>query len=87
MPALAPVAPDIFRRILELYGYKTVQEDEYNWALARNAKDIPLIIPKKGKLVALDIMMDALDKAKMDNGTFFTLKEAAQGKAASGNPN
>jgi len=87
MPALAPVTPDAFRRILELHGYHIVQDDEYNWVLARDSKDVPIILPKKGSLVALDVMMDALDRAKMDNGTFFALKAEAQGKAASGNPN
>ncbi|MCG8430898.1 MAG: hypothetical protein MJA29_06985 [Candidatus Omnitrophica bacterium] len=71
MPALRCVAPDILRDILIKYAFEVVGEDHYNWILVRGEKGIPITLPKQGDLVALDVMENALNEAKMDNGTFF----------------
>jgi len=73
MPALAPVPPETLKRILEKYGYHLLKDDEYNWVLVHDEKDLPIVIPKLGDLVAVDVMMGALNMAKMDNATYFSL--------------
>jgi hypothetical protein len=76
--ALAPISPPLLKRILELDGYKVVTEDLLNWVLVRDLKDtFPIVLPKIGKLVAVDVMMDALHKAQMSNGRYFQLREIA----------
>ena len=77
MPALAPVPPTILKKILELAGYKTFKEDVHNWAMARKDDELPIILPKLGRYVAVEVMMNALDRAKMDNATYFALHEKA----------
>jgi len=37
-----------------------------------------IIIPKLGELVALDVMMGAMDAAQMNNGRYFELLPKAQ---------
>jgi len=39
-------------------------------------------VPKLGELVALDILMSALDKSKMDNAAFFALLKIYENKTA-----
>ncbi len=77
MPALAPIPPRLFKRILELHGYRTVREDAHNWALVRGDEELPIILPKAGEAVAVEVMMSALNRARMDNATYFTLRGRA----------
>jgi hypothetical protein len=80
MPALVPIPPAELRCILEMDGYKILSQDEFNWVLAKGETDVPIILPKKGDLVSLEILMDTLDKAKMNDGTYFRYKSAVSGK-------
>ncbi len=73
MPALAPIPPDTLKRILELSGYELIEEDKYNWVLAKGSDELPVTLPKRGQLVAVDVMMNILDRTKMDNKTYFDL--------------
>jgi hypothetical protein len=85
MPALAPIPPTLLRRILEMDGYKTVAEDALNWVLVRQVADeLPVILPKIGKLVAVDVLMNALDRAQMNNARYFELREIANADATFG---
>lgn len=52
MTALALIPPPVFKAVLEHLGWSMVEEGKLNWALAKNG--IPIIVPKKGKLVARD---------------------------------
>jgi len=74
MPALAPVPPETFKAILEACGYTVAREDQYNWTLVRGALEPPIILPKTGVLVGIDVLMQALSDAKIDNLTYLTLK-------------
>lgn len=74
MVALAPVAPETFKAILEAVGYKVVREDEFNWTLVRGPLEVPIILPKEGLLVGIDVLMQALADAKIDNLTYLTHK-------------
>lgn len=76
MAALAPVAPRVFKRILELSGYEAVAEDSYSWVLICN--DHAAVVPKQGDAVALDAMHSVLDAAQINNATFFELLEQAK---------
>jgi len=73
--AIAPISPDLLCRILKAVGYSVLGDDEFNWAMSRDKSEAPIIIPKKGEVVAVDVLMGALDHAKMDNRTFFTLRD------------
>ena len=70
----SPIPPKQLKRVLELRGYKMVAEDEWNWALVLD-KGVPLIIPKDGDYVSVEVMMDTLGKAGMDLGTYFPLRD------------
>ena len=73
MPAIAPVPPDALRQVLQADGYGILAQDELNWVLAKCVGDVPIILPKLGKLVAVDVMMGVLDRAQMRPGRFFEL--------------
>lgn len=81
-PAVAPIPPNALKEILCLHGYRVIAEDEYNWSLADRAqeKSEPIIVPKIGDLVALDVMMQTLIDAKLNLSTYFALKEKVLGK-------
>jgi hypothetical protein len=80
--ALAPISPENLKAILELFGYRVVACDSYNWILAQNATDTPIILPMLGDLVALEILMDTVfTKAGMDLRTYLALKRRVEALA------
>ena len=94
MPAVACIPPWAMKEILELFGWSVIAEDEYNWVLS-DAKDHigmqdsaaevsePIILPKIGELVAVDVMMDTLVAAKLDLQKYFVLKDRVLGSKIS----
>jgi hypothetical protein len=83
MSALAPIPTYLLKAILELDGFKVAAEDSLNWVLVKEVGEVlPIIIPKVGKLVAVDLLMGALHKAQMNDARYFELLELA--KAARG---
>jgi hypothetical protein len=81
-PAIACIPPWALKAILELHGLRVVFEDEYNWMLESSNRTHaePLVIPKVGNLVAVDVMMQVLIDAKLPLNTYFALKEQVLGK-------
>jgi hypothetical protein len=81
-PAVAPIPPEALKEILCLHGYRIIAEDDYNWSLTDKTqeKSEPIIVPKIGELVALDVMMQTLIDAKLNLSTYFILKEKVLGK-------
>lgn len=77
MAAIRSEAPGVFKKILELRGYKVVAEDVYNWIMAANDDDVPITVPKLGDVVDLGVLMHILDKAQIDNRTYFLLLSQA----------
>jgi hypothetical protein len=71
-----PIPPKQLKRVLELRGYEVAAEDEWNWALAKD-KGIPIIIPKEGDYVAVEVMMNTLHKAGLMLGDYFPLRDQA----------
>lgn len=70
-PALAPVPPDVLLTILEKAGFRVEKETEFNWTLFKEDSPCPIIIlPKKGKLVEVPIMMEILDQIQMNNKSY-----------------
>ncbi len=77
------------KEILEHFGYRVIAEDDYNWVLSDTEDHLgiaggvaakePLILPKLGDLLALDVMMDTLIKAKLGYHTYFALKSRVLG--------
>jgi hypothetical protein len=88
MPAIACIPPWAMKEMLELFGFQVIVEDEYNWVLSETKDHLgvatatekePIILPKRGDLLALDVMMDTLIKSQMDLHTYFALKSRVLG--------
>ena len=88
MPAIACIPPWAMKEILQRFGFETIAEDEYNWVLSETKDHLgiatagekePIVLPKLGDLLALDVMMDTLIKAKMDLHSYFALKAQVLG--------
>jgi len=54
--ALTPIPPAALKKAFIRAGFQVVAEDPFNWAMARGTSDEPFMIPKRGKLVSLEIM-------------------------------
>lgn len=85
-PALAPITPTQLRDVLLAFGYKVERETDYNWSLVKKKKgngsqpiidsDPPIIIPKAGNRVSVEIMMNSLlVDAGMNLYTYWELKK------------
>ncbi len=73
-PAITPVSPHVFKAILEKDGFSVKMDTETNWTLFK--ADSPcsvIVLPKKGELVSVTIMMEILNQIKMDDGKYFNL--------------
>src|SRR5947207_1205849 len=88
MPAVTCIPPWAMKEILLRFGFETIAEDEYNWVLSETKDHLgvatpgekePIILPKLGDLLALDVMMDTLIKAKLDLHAYFILKAQVVG--------
>ena len=78
MPIPTPVPPHTLMRILELFDYMLVDEDENNWCMSKMDQEPPIIIPKRGDVVTTDVMSNVLDRARMNNATYFALLRETQ---------
>lgn len=63
-PILAPLSPDALKDAFVATGWKVIDEDEYNWLLARGDSDEPFVLPKKGARVSVPVMQAALAKGR-----------------------
>jgi len=73
-PALSPVSPQVMKALLEKDGFRVSRETEFHWTLFKENASMPVIVvPKKGDLLALDVMMGILDMIKMSNGRYAEL--------------
>jgi len=67
------------KRILELAGYKVILQDHYNWILAKDDFDFPVVLPRLGDHVPVEILMDTVfAKAGMNLHTFMAFRKAAE---------
>jgi hypothetical protein len=80
-PAITPVPPWALKEILVAYGFRVVFEDDYNWIFDEpsHSEIEPLLVPKIGDVVAVDVMMDTLVNARMTFGAYQTLKDQVLG--------
>jgi hypothetical protein len=71
------------KSILEIWGWEVIAEDEWNWVIAEAKKDKgePIILPKQGRVLALDVMMQTLIDTKLDLYNYFLIKEKVLGPA------
>lgn len=83
MPIVAPIPPGELLAILQLYGYKIVDQSYYNWVLIRDERDTPLILGKLGDAVPVEIMESMFVHSGMSDAVFFALKAAIK---SSNNP-
>lgn len=59
MNAMAlPVSPENLLSVFESISYEVVDEDNYNWLIAK-ADGVPFSIPKKGSLIVRDVVAEA----------------------------
>lgn len=56
MAAVAPLPPRVLKDILVAAGYSVIGETAKNWAIARGADDVPIMIAKTGRVVAVELM-------------------------------
>jgi hypothetical protein len=69
-----PIPPKQLKRVLEMRGYILDNEDQWNWAMVKD-NGVPIIIPKDGDYVSVEIMMDALHKSGTMLGDYFPLRD------------
>ena len=73
--ALAPVFPAVLLEIVKAYGYQLWGEDQYNWLLISESHDEPIVLPKLGEFVALEVLHDIVfTKAGMNLREYLALK-------------
>jgi hypothetical protein len=77
------------KEILQRFGFQVIAEDDYNWVLSETKDHLgvaevgekePIILPKQGDLLALDVMMSTVINAKLDLHTYFALKAQVLGR-------
>jgi hypothetical protein len=56
MRCLAPIPAPALKRLLELDGFTVEDEDNCNWALAKDGVEDVLTVPKLGRFVASEIV-------------------------------
>jgi len=54
MPAIALVPPSVLKDAMLSAGWRIHREDSFNWLLLKDG--VPLAIPKRGRLVAREVM-------------------------------
>lgn len=64
MAVIAGIPPQSLKGVLERAGYKAIDEDELNWLMVKEGVDEPFIVPKKGRVLGVDIMSKAHDLAR-----------------------
>ena len=78
MTELVLILPEVLKLILEKKGYRVVRDTDYNWTLAlpSDVGDIsePIVIPKRGDLLSMEITMGTLVTSFLLPGEFFSLK-------------
>lgn len=72
-PAIAPIPPEQFYRLIVKYGCTLEKEDDFNWVLSHHSTTRPIVIPKDGDLVSVTVMMSVLDVLQISDGAFFDL--------------
>lgn len=80
VPAIACVPPEILKLILEKKGYRVKRETKHNWTLVleSDGEEEPVVIPKRGDLVGMEIMMGTLVASHILPGDYFSLKAQAE---------
>lgn len=68
MPAVALVPPKIVKDVMLRVGWVVFSEDSFNWVLLKNG--VPLAVPKRGKLVAREVLENCLIEGQLSPGAF-----------------
>lgn len=64
-PVLRPISPQSLKECLERDGWRMLDEDQDNWLMvSSDPKAEPIVIPKKGRKVSVEIMSAAQHKAR-----------------------
>lgn len=73
MTTFSPAPPPLLLQALLLDDYTIVMEDDHNWCVSKDDAEEPIIVPKKGEMVALEIIDDIRAKAGWDNKRYLQL--------------
>ena len=71
MSLLSRVPPSILKDVLIHAGCELIEEDTYNWVLMKAGQ--PLVIPKMGLFVAVEVIERCLHRAGLTPEEFFRL--------------
>jgi hypothetical protein len=74
----APIPPAELLAILQLYGYKVLTESSYNWVLAREEDDVPIVLGKRGDAVPVEVMENMFEHSGMNLAVYLALKTSLQ---------
>jgi hypothetical protein len=66
MPVIAPLTPAGLKAAFLRSGWEVVEEDDLNCAVAKPSGGPPLIVPKDGPCVSLEIMDQAVEVGGAD---------------------
>jgi hypothetical protein len=80
LPVPRSVPPPVFKEMLILWGWKVIAEDEFHWVFAQGDNDEPIILPKEGEFIAVDVMMNTMITTKMHLGAYLALKRQVIGE-------
>ncbi len=64
MAVIAGIPPQALKSVLERAGYRAIDEDELNWLMVKDGVDEPFVVPKKGRVLGVDLMSKAHDLAR-----------------------
>lgn len=77
MAVLASIPPLDLKAVFEAEGFTVGCEDIYNWLMVRGDEE-PFLIPKRGRLVGVDIMAKAMARARGSASMVQTLHGAVK---------
>lgn len=66
MPAIALVPPEVLKNAMLRAAWTVYKEDSFNWVLVKNG--LPLAIPKRGRLVAREVMESCIIDGQVTPG-------------------
>ena len=66
MPPVRPLSPAATRTLLEANGYEVVDENEYSWAFASRADEVPIMVPHNVPLLPLEVAQHVMRRVGFD---------------------
>jgi len=61
--SVSPLSPRELKDAFEACAFVVIEETDFNWIMAKDGHDEPFVIPKRGKIVAREVLDAAMDHA------------------------